>query len=126
MGARRIPPSFSFCANSGAKGKPYLSLDQLMEFINQKQRDPRLNEVLYPPLTRAQVRQLISKYEPNLQFQQRGELPPDRVGNIYPVQAEVRQVQHGCRPASVGAALNLRHSPKYRFSMCASRSLGDP
>uniref|UniRef100_A0A8D2LJC6 1-phosphatidylinositol 4,5-bisphosphate phosphodiesterase n=1 Tax=Varanus komodoensis TaxID=61221 RepID=A0A8D2LJC6_VARKO len=57
----------------GAKGKPYLSLDQLMEFINQKQRDPRLNEILYPPLTRAQVRQLIDKYEPNQQFQQRGE-----------------------------------------------------
>ncbi|XP_015685580.1 1-phosphatidylinositol 4,5-bisphosphate phosphodiesterase beta-3-like, partial [Protobothrops mucrosquamatus] len=59
----------------GAKGKPYLSLDQLMEFINQKQRDPRLNEVLYPPLTRAQVRQLIAKYEPNQQFQQRGKMP---------------------------------------------------
>uniref|UniRef100_A0A8C3S3E6 1-phosphatidylinositol 4,5-bisphosphate phosphodiesterase n=1 Tax=Chelydra serpentina TaxID=8475 RepID=A0A8C3S3E6_CHESE len=47
----------------GAKGKPYLSLDQLMDFINQRQRDPRLNE----------VRQLIDKYEPNRQFLERGE-----------------------------------------------------
>ncbi|XP_063173215.1 1-phosphatidylinositol 4,5-bisphosphate phosphodiesterase beta-3 isoform X2 [Candoia aspera] len=64
----------------GAKGKPYLSLDQLMEFINQKQRDSRLNEVLYPPLTRAQVRQLIAKYEPNQQFQQRDQMSLEGFG----------------------------------------------
>nr|XP_056708762.1 1-phosphatidylinositol 4,5-bisphosphate phosphodiesterase beta-3 [Euleptes europaea] len=64
----------------GAKGKPYLSLDQLMDFINQKQRDPRLNEVLYPPLTRAQVRQLIDKYEPNQQFQQRDQMSMEGFG----------------------------------------------
>ncbi|KAL7978196.1 hypothetical protein Chor_005183 [Crotalus horridus] len=55
-------------------------LDQLMEFINQKQRDPRLNEVLYPPLTRAQVRQLIAKYEPNQQFQQRDQMSLEGFG----------------------------------------------
>ncbi|XP_058015926.1 1-phosphatidylinositol 4,5-bisphosphate phosphodiesterase beta-3 [Ahaetulla prasina] len=64
----------------GAKGKPYLSLDQLMEFINQKQRDPRLNEVLYPPLTRAQVRQLIAKYESNQQFEQRDQMSLEGFG----------------------------------------------
>ncbi|XP_053133883.1 1-phosphatidylinositol 4,5-bisphosphate phosphodiesterase beta-3 isoform X2 [Hemicordylus capensis] len=64
----------------GAKGKPYLSLDQLMEFINQKQRDPRLNEVLYPPLTKAQVRLLIDKYEPNQQFQQRDQMSMEGFG----------------------------------------------
>ncbi|XP_054849207.1 1-phosphatidylinositol 4,5-bisphosphate phosphodiesterase beta-3 [Eublepharis macularius] len=64
----------------GAKGKPYLSLDQLMDFINQKQRDPRLNEVLYPPLTRAQVRQLIDKYEPNQQFKQRDQMSMEGFG----------------------------------------------
>lgn len=45
-----------------------------MDFINQKQRDPRLNEVLYPPLGSSQARQLIEKYEPNQQFLERGEL----------------------------------------------------
>uniref|UniRef100_A0A670YQY7 Phosphoinositide phospholipase C n=1 Tax=Pseudonaja textilis TaxID=8673 RepID=A0A670YQY7_PSETE len=78
-----LTPSLSFfCPHpiSGAKGKPYLSLDQLMEFINQKQRDPRLNEILYPPLTRAQVRQLIAKYEPNQQFQQRDQMSLEGFG----------------------------------------------
>lgn len=60
----------------GAKGKPYLTLEQLMDFINQKQRDPRLNEVLYPPLRHSQARQLIEKYEPNQQFLERGERWP--------------------------------------------------
>ncbi|KAK1796838.1 hypothetical protein P4O66_000929 [Electrophorus voltai] len=45
--------------------KPFLSLDQLMDFINHKQRDSRLNEVLYPPLKREQVRQIMEKYETN-------------------------------------------------------------
>ncbi|XP_063801030.1 1-phosphatidylinositol 4,5-bisphosphate phosphodiesterase beta-3 isoform X2 [Pseudophryne corroboree] len=58
----------------GAKGKPYLNLEQLMEFLNQKQRDPRLNEILFPPLKRDQVRQLIEKYEPNKQFLQRDQM----------------------------------------------------
>lgn len=44
-----------------------------MDFINQKQRDPRLNEVLYPPLRPSQARLLIEKYEPNRQFLERGE-----------------------------------------------------
>ncbi|XP_075401642.1 1-phosphatidylinositol 4,5-bisphosphate phosphodiesterase beta-3 [Tenrec ecaudatus] len=58
----------------GAKGKPYLTLEQLMDFINQKQRDPRLNEVLYPPLRPAQARLLIEKYEPNQQFLERDQM----------------------------------------------------
>ncbi|XP_051987895.1 1-phosphatidylinositol 4,5-bisphosphate phosphodiesterase beta-3-like isoform X2 [Xyrauchen texanus] len=49
----------------GSKGKPFLSLDQLTNFINLKQRDSRLNEVLYPPLKKEQVRQLMEKYETN-------------------------------------------------------------
>ncbi|XP_077085692.1 1-phosphatidylinositol 4,5-bisphosphate phosphodiesterase beta-3 isoform X2 [Siphateles boraxobius] len=49
----------------GSKGKPFLSLDQLMDYINRKQRDSRLNEVLYPPLKRDQVRQIMEKYETN-------------------------------------------------------------
>ncbi|XP_053576046.1 1-phosphatidylinositol 4,5-bisphosphate phosphodiesterase beta-3 [Bombina bombina] len=58
----------------GAKGKPYLTLEQLMDFLNQKQRDPRLNEILFPPLKRDQVRQLIEKYEPNRQFLERDQM----------------------------------------------------
>ncbi|XP_066215706.1 1-phosphatidylinositol 4,5-bisphosphate phosphodiesterase beta-3 isoform X3 [Saccopteryx leptura] len=58
----------------GAKGKPYLTLEQLMDFINQKQRDPRLNEVLYPPLGPSQTRLLIEKYEPNQQFLERDQM----------------------------------------------------
>ncbi|ELK24388.1 1-phosphatidylinositol-4,5-bisphosphate phosphodiesterase beta-3 [Myotis davidii] len=58
----------------GAKGKPYLTLEQLMDFINQKQRDPRLNEVLYPPLGPSQTRLLIEKYEPNKQFLERDQM----------------------------------------------------
>lgn len=69
----RLQPDPASRPSRGAKGKPYLTLEQLMDFINQKQRDPRLNEVLYPPLGPSQTRLLIEKYEPNKQFLERGE-----------------------------------------------------
>ncbi|KAJ8275385.1 hypothetical protein COCON_G00100100 [Conger conger] len=37
----------------GAKSRPYLTQEQLTDFINSRQRDPRLNEILYPPPARA-------------------------------------------------------------------------
>uniref|UniRef100_A0A8C9VIA2 Phosphoinositide phospholipase C n=1 Tax=Scleropages formosus TaxID=113540 RepID=A0A8C9VIA2_SCLFO len=55
---------FSFL--HGAKSRPYLTVEQLTDFINNKQRDPRLNEILYPPLKTEQVELLIEKYEPNV------------------------------------------------------------
>ncbi|XP_043931726.1 1-phosphatidylinositol 4,5-bisphosphate phosphodiesterase beta-3 isoform X2 [Protopterus annectens] len=58
----------------GAKGKPYLTIDQLTDFINHKQRDPRLNEILYPPLKKEQIRQVIEKYEPNRQFVEKDQI----------------------------------------------------
>ncbi|XP_035004653.1 1-phosphatidylinositol 4,5-bisphosphate phosphodiesterase beta-3 [Hippoglossus stenolepis] len=59
------PEIESIFEESGSKRKPFISLDQLMEFINRRQRDSRLNEVLYPPLKREQVRQIMEKYETN-------------------------------------------------------------
>uniref|UniRef100_A0A8C9X8B9 Phosphoinositide phospholipase C n=1 Tax=Sander lucioperca TaxID=283035 RepID=A0A8C9X8B9_SANLU len=58
----------------GAKSRPYLSLEQMTEFINSKQRDPRLNEILYPPLKPEQVQMLVDKYEPNASLAQKGQI----------------------------------------------------
>uniref|UniRef100_A0A3P8WLT2 Phosphoinositide phospholipase C n=1 Tax=Cynoglossus semilaevis TaxID=244447 RepID=A0A3P8WLT2_CYNSE len=59
------PEIQSILEEIGSKRKPFISLDQLMDFINRRQRDSRLNEVLYPPLKREQVRQIMEKYETN-------------------------------------------------------------
>lgn len=61
----------------GAKSKPYLTVDQMMDFINLKQRDPRLNEILYPPLKQEQVQVLIEKYEPNNSLAIKGQISVD-------------------------------------------------
>ncbi|XP_029112326.1 1-phosphatidylinositol 4,5-bisphosphate phosphodiesterase beta-1 isoform X2 [Scleropages formosus] len=58
----------------GAKSRPYLTVEQLTDFINNKQRDPRLNEILYPPLKTEQVELLIEKYEPNVSMAQKGQI----------------------------------------------------
>uniref|UniRef100_A0A8C9X988 1-phosphatidylinositol 4,5-bisphosphate phosphodiesterase n=1 Tax=Sander lucioperca TaxID=283035 RepID=A0A8C9X988_SANLU len=61
-------------SDMGAKSRPYLSLEQMTEFINSKQRDPRLNEILYPPLKPEQVQMLVDKYEPNASLAQKGQI----------------------------------------------------
>ncbi|XP_062324047.1 1-phosphatidylinositol 4,5-bisphosphate phosphodiesterase beta-1 [Osmerus eperlanus] len=58
----------------GAKSRPYLTVDQMTDFINNKQRDPRLNEILYPPLKAEQVQILVDKYEPNVSLVQKGQI----------------------------------------------------
>lgn len=57
----------------GAKGKNYLNMEQMTEFINNKQRDPRLNEILYPPLKTEQTQLLMEKFEPNSGMLQKGQ-----------------------------------------------------
>ncbi|KAG7273008.1 hypothetical protein CRUP_011892, partial [Coryphaenoides rupestris] len=42
-----------------------LSVNQLTEFINNSQRDPRLNEILYPPLRPTQTLALMDRYQPD-------------------------------------------------------------
>lgn len=60
-------------ACSHAKAKPYMTKEHLTKFINQKQRDPRLNSLLFPPARPDQVQGLIHKYEPSCINIQRGE-----------------------------------------------------
>lgn len=65
--------SFPSSLLRGAKSRPYLTVEQMTEFINNKQRDPRLNEILYPPLKLEQVQVLVDKYEPNASLAQKGQ-----------------------------------------------------
>lgn len=68
-----FPPSSLSSPLRGAKSRPYLTVEQMTEFINCKQRDPRLNEILYPPLKAEQVQLLVDKYEPNASLAQKGQ-----------------------------------------------------
>ncbi|XP_069807236.1 1-phosphatidylinositol 4,5-bisphosphate phosphodiesterase beta-2 isoform X2 [Dendropsophus ebraccatus] len=60
-----------------SKAKPYMTKDHLTKFINQKQRDSRLNELLFPPAKTERVQTLIEKYEPSAINKQRGQLSPE-------------------------------------------------
>ncbi|XP_035277609.1 1-phosphatidylinositol 4,5-bisphosphate phosphodiesterase beta-1 isoform X1 [Anguilla anguilla] len=62
-----------FAENGASKGR-YLSVEQMTDFVNNKQRDPRLNEILYPPLKPDQTQLLIDKYEPDSGVAQRGQI----------------------------------------------------
>ncbi|KAF2902540.1 hypothetical protein ILUMI_03640 [Ignelater luminosus] len=41
----------------------YINLDQFINFLNEKQRDPRLNEILYPLYDEKRAAEIISTYE---------------------------------------------------------------
>ena len=49
----------------GAKKKPYLTVEQFVEFLNVEQRDPRLNEILYPYYDKKRAQAIIDPFEPN-------------------------------------------------------------
>ncbi|XP_077991764.1 1-phosphatidylinositol 4,5-bisphosphate phosphodiesterase beta-1-like [Glandiceps talaboti] len=59
---------------TGAKNKPYLTVQQFVKFLNSEQRDPRLNEVLFPLYTEVKARELIDDYEPNGSFAKKGHI----------------------------------------------------
>ncbi|KAL2098674.1 hypothetical protein ACEWY4_005154 [Coilia grayii] len=54
-----------------------MARDVLAKFLNEKQRDSRLNEELYPPLRQDQVKALIEKYEPLSANVNRGQISPE-------------------------------------------------
>lgn len=49
-----------------------MSATQLVDFLNKTQRDPRLNEILYPYANTARAKDIISQYELNKFNAQRG------------------------------------------------------
>ncbi|XP_022223760.2 1-phosphatidylinositol 4,5-bisphosphate phosphodiesterase classes I and II isoform X7 [Drosophila obscura] len=61
----------------GVSKRKCMSIPQLVEFLNKTQRDPRLNEILYPYANPARAKELIQQYEPNKFNAQKGQLSLD-------------------------------------------------
>lgn len=61
----------------GSSKRRLMTSAQFVEFLNKTQRDPRLNEILYPYANTAQARDLIQQYEPNKYNAQRGQFSFD-------------------------------------------------
>ncbi|XP_013772515.1 1-phosphatidylinositol 4,5-bisphosphate phosphodiesterase-like [Limulus polyphemus] len=64
--------------NSITKGKTdHVDWMTFMNFLNEKQRDPRLNEILYPLYSEKRVKEIISCYEPDPEKAENGILTYD-------------------------------------------------
>uniref|UniRef100_A0A667Z205 1-phosphatidylinositol 4,5-bisphosphate phosphodiesterase n=1 Tax=Myripristis murdjan TaxID=586833 RepID=A0A667Z205_9TELE len=57
--------------------KPYMTKDNFAKFLNEKQRDSRLNEELFPRLRQDQIKALIDKYEPLSANANKGQISPE-------------------------------------------------
>ncbi|KAG9484337.1 hypothetical protein GDO78_009972 [Eleutherodactylus coqui] len=55
----------------------YLTVDQLVSFLNESQRDPRLNEILFPFFDPKRAMQIIEMYEPDEELKRRGRISSD-------------------------------------------------
>ena len=42
----------------------FITVEQFVDFLNREQRDPRLNEILYPYYDLKKARALIEQFEP--------------------------------------------------------------
>ncbi|XP_021322946.2 1-phosphatidylinositol 4,5-bisphosphate phosphodiesterase beta-4 isoform X1 [Danio rerio] len=60
----------------GDKGD-YLSVEQFVHFLNDNQRDPRLNEILFPFFNSKCAFQIIQRYEPDEKLKRKGLLSCD-------------------------------------------------
>ncbi|XP_012521889.1 1-phosphatidylinositol 4,5-bisphosphate phosphodiesterase classes I and II isoform X1 [Monomorium pharaonis] len=61
----------------GNTKRKLMSASQFVEFLNQSQRDPRLNEILYPYANEARAKDIINQYEPNKCNANKGQLSFD-------------------------------------------------
>ncbi|XP_049835190.1 1-phosphatidylinositol 4,5-bisphosphate phosphodiesterase classes I and II [Schistocerca gregaria] len=61
----------------GTQKRRFMTAAQFVEFLNKTQRDPRLNEILYPYANTSRAKDLIQQYEPNKYNAQRGQLSFD-------------------------------------------------
>uniref|UniRef100_A0A914DIC6 Phosphoinositide phospholipase C n=1 Tax=Acrobeloides nanus TaxID=290746 RepID=A0A914DIC6_9BILA len=57
--------------------KEYLTREKLIHFLNEEQRDPRLNEILFPAFDHERVQQLITKYETDESYIAQGKMSGD-------------------------------------------------
>lgn len=55
----------------------FLTIPKLIDFLNDRQRDPRLNEILFPFYDRKRVKQIIDNYEPREDFRSDEKLSVD-------------------------------------------------
>ncbi|TRY57928.1 hypothetical protein DNTS_009817 [Danionella cerebrum] len=58
-----------------------LTIEQLVSFLNENQRDPRLNEILFPFYDAKRVMQIIEKYERDPEIRKKGCLSFDGFSN---------------------------------------------
>ncbi|BFZ07040.1 hypothetical protein BsWGS_10079 [Bradybaena similaris] len=51
-----------------SRSRTFLSIPQLIEFFNERQRDPRLNEILFPFYNHTRVKNIIQSYETDSEY----------------------------------------------------------
>ncbi|KAL4237357.1 1-phosphatidylinositol 4 [Mactra antiquata] len=60
-----------------SNNRPYLTDETLITFCNEKQRDPRLNEILFPEYSKKSVSKIIQTYELDTEYKNKNWLSLD-------------------------------------------------
>nr|XP_027200086.1 1-phosphatidylinositol 4,5-bisphosphate phosphodiesterase classes I and II-like [Dermatophagoides pteronyssinus] len=65
------------CGNHMYNNKKVMTVEQFVQFLNKEQRDPRLNEILYPYANLSRGMDLIEQHESDQEISQKGFLSFD-------------------------------------------------
>ena len=65
IGSSILNKANSLQQNRHSSKTQLMTVDQVVEFLNREQRDPRRNEILYPYADRAKGREIVQTYEPS-------------------------------------------------------------
>ncbi|XP_060577835.1 1-phosphatidylinositol 4,5-bisphosphate phosphodiesterase beta-4-like isoform X1 [Ruditapes philippinarum] len=60
-----------------SSNRPYLTDETMINFCNEKQRDPRLNEILFPEYNRKSITKIIQTYELDSEYRNKNWLSLD-------------------------------------------------
>jgi len=78
----KIDPRFPFRRKDTHQNEPdTINAETFVNFLNEKQRDPRLNEILYPHYDHKRVMEIINTYEKNPDFIAKGLISIDGLTN---------------------------------------------
>ncbi|VDM47311.1 unnamed protein product [Toxocara canis] len=83
--------------------KEYLTKDRLINFLNEEQRDPRLNEILFPFFDNNRVQQLIAKYETDETYVNNGFNPDSESGEAL---GQIMEDEQSALPLAVSGKMS--------------------
>jgi hypothetical protein len=93
-----------------------MTAEQFVDFLNKSQRDPRLNEILYPYANVVRAKDLISQHEPSKSNAQRGRIAWKNLCMLFYVNSACLGAEVACMKGIAGNNCKMVHFSQVNIS----------